>query len=77
MAARKYNQFTPAEKKALNDQLKACTSVEEMFSLLGSTFDLENAKPGFGSKGMIISGLTTALQMINPVEAPKSGGLSK
>lgn len=58
--------LTPVEKEKIKKDLNQCADMDQVFKYLNSQFDLSTAKLGFISKGKIIDGLVTAIDMLNP-----------
>ena len=58
--------LNPNQEKQLEQNLKECENVQEMFNLLSNTFDLRNCKPGSITKPAFISGIMKGIKMLNP-----------
>jgi predicted anti-sigma-YlaC factor YlaD len=56
----------PNETKIIEQHLKECKNVQEMFNLLSNTFDLRACEPGSIAKPMFISGIMKGIKLINP-----------
>lgn len=50
----------------INYKLNQCASVQEMFNVLSTKFDLTDCKPGIVAKPMFISGIVKGIKMLNP-----------
>lgn len=58
--------LSPVEKEKITKDLSECKDMAQVFNYLNSQFDLSTAKLGFISKGKILDGLVTAIDMLNP-----------
>lgn len=54
------------DKRQFGQDLQDCETVAEMLQYLLDNFDLENARPGLVTKGILINGLGWAIDLIKP-----------
>jgi len=52
-------------KQKIKEELKASRNLKEAFDILGKYYELENCKPGFIVKGVLIKKLEEAVKTMN------------
>lgn len=57
--------MNPNAKKQLDQELKICNSIADIFRVLGKFYDLENCKPGLITKSIMISKLQDGVKFVN------------
>lgn len=50
----------------LNNDLHDCQTVAEMLQYLLDNYELENCRPGFATKLILVNGLEQAVKLIQP-----------
>jgi hypothetical protein len=50
----------------LTNDLQYCETVAEMLQYLLDNYDLENCRPGFATKIILVNGLEQAVKLIQP-----------
>ncbi len=56
------------EVRELKTLLKSCDTLQDVFSILENTYQLDKARLGIMSRPLIIEGIIKAVKILNPPE---------
>jgi hypothetical protein len=58
--------ITEREVKELTKELEQCDNIQQMFNVLGQTYDLTSCKPSTITKPLFIRGIIQGIKLIQP-----------